>query len=343
MPARSLFSSSGVSVTMASRAASAAGQCFSLVESLFAGTIHLVRTTCNTNISYLTSRLREFLTDETIFAAIAGHFEVVRVLRRTGARALTARYPNYSNKYIAGYLAKGFSKKIRRNALMFHHEFLAEKLTGKLYEQILPDGSILWSETIEGNCYSISLSFDPRWHREGDLSLTFNKNGFRIYTTSFTVIPGHIVGCPAEQLLFIARVQGAPNQAQEIRLSTRACHDIAPANLLFAAVQSIAAALAITAIGGVSDDERLTNETEETRTAFSYDRFWNTHFMERTAGNAYLASMPFAEKPIEEIKAVHRRRARKKRTIKKQIANAVGAAFTSQFSREASPSPSPGP
>ena len=59
--------------------------------------------------------------------------------------------------------------------------------------------------------------------------------------------------------------------------------------------------------------------------------FWDTHLMERTAGNVYLASVPFAEKPIEEIKAVHRRRARKKRTIKKKIANAVGAAFTVSY------------
>jgi uncharacterized protein VirK/YbjX len=326
---------------MASRAESTGGQYVSLVESLFAGTVHLVRTTYTTNISYLTSRFREFLTGETIFAAIAGHFEVVRVLRRTGARALTARYPNYSNKYIAGYLAKSFGKKLRRKILMFHHEFLAEKLIEKFYERILLNGSVLWSETIEGNCYSISLSFDPRWHREGDLLLAFNKNGLRIYTTSFTIIPGHIVGCAAGPVLFIARVQGAPNRAQEIRLSAKACHDIAPVNLLFAAVQSIATALAIKAVGGVSDEEQLTNGTETASMAFSYNLFWDTHLMERTAANVYLASVPFAEKPIKKVKAVHRRRARKKRTIKKQIANAVGAAFTSQFSKAANPSLSP--
>jgi uncharacterized protein VirK/YbjX len=325
------------SVTMAP---STAEQYVSLVESLLAGTVHLVRRTCSTNISHLTSRFRKFVGDETIFAALAGHFEVVRVLRRTGARALTARYPNYCHKYLSGYLAKSFGKKLRRKVLIFHHEFLAKKLSEKLYGRILLDGLVLWSETIEGNSYSISLSFDPWWHAEGDLSLTFNKNGFPLYTTSFTIIPGHIVGC-AEQVLFIARVQGAQNHAQEIRLSTRACYDIAPANLLFATVQSIATALAIKAIVGVSDQEQLSNKSGGTGLAFSYNLFWDTHLMQRTAGNVYLASVPFAEKPMEEIKAVHRRRARKKRTIKKQIANAVGAAFTSQFHKVGNPSPCP--
>jgi hypothetical protein len=137
-------------------APSTAEQYVSLVESLLAGTVHLVRRTCSTNISHLTSRFRKFVGDETIFAALAGHFEVVRVLRRTGARALTARYPNYCHKYLSGYLAKSFGKKLRRKVLIFHHEFLAKKLSEKLYGRILLDGLVLWSETIEGNSYSIS-------------------------------------------------------------------------------------------------------------------------------------------------------------------------------------------
>jgi uncharacterized protein len=322
---------------MALRVASAAGQSISVIESLLAGAVHLTRRAFSTNISYLISKFRDSLTDETFFAAVAGHFEVIRVLRRTGARALTARYPNYSNKYLSGYLARNFSKKSKREILIFHHQFLAGKLTNKIYEQILAGDSVLWSETIDGNFYAISLSFDPRWHAEGDLSLNFYKDGVPIYTTSFTIIPGYVAGSTAEQVLFIARVQGAQNQAEEIRLSTRACHDIAPANLLFAAAQSIANVLAIKAIGGVSDQEQLSNYTETPRFTFRYDLFWDTHLMERTAGNVYLASAPFAEKPIEDVKSVHRRRAKKKREVKKKIANAVGTAFASQFSDAGDP------
>ena len=121
--------------------------------------------------------------DESPFAAITGHFEVVATLNRCGARALVKCDPNYVNKYTTDYLAKSFNKRDRREILQFHHRFLAERLSELFYEDILDSNSdrTLWTEILGGNRYAISISFNAKDHYEGDISLTFDLNDVSLY------------------------------------------------------------------------------------------------------------------------------------------------------------------
>jgi len=304
------------------------------VKSICAGTIHFGRKVISANFFSVLSRLRNSVSDESLIAMIIGHFEVVRVLNHNNGRALTRRYGNYANKYVTEYLAKSFDKKTRREILKFHHRYLADHVTDSFYEQILQGRSNLWTETIDGNCYAISISFNPDWHSEGDISLTFDKNDVSLYEVSFTIVPGRLIGCAAAQALLVGRVQGRKGQAEPIRVGTRACHDIAPPNLLLAAVQSVAGVLGIEAIAGVSNDEQLAKSVYDAAGVyFDYDTFWETYLVEKRGARIYTIPVPFPEKPIKQVSSAHRRRARNKRRLKKQIADRVGAAFAEKFSK----------
>ncbi len=304
----------------------------SFAKSICVGIAHIIRKAFSSDFLTILSRFRASVTDESFLAVILGHLEVVRTLNHCGARALTSRFPNYPNKYVTEYLAKSFDKKARRDILKFHHLYLAAHVSDRFYEQILQSRSIFWSETIDGNCYSISMSFNPQWHSEGDISLTFDKDDVALYEVSFTIIPGHFAGCTAEQAVLVGRIQGRKGQAELIRAGTRACHDIAPPSLLLAGVEFIADVLGVHALAGVSNREQLAKSVYHMRGCyFDYDAFWRTFLIERRDALIFTIPVPFPEKPIEQVSVTHRRRARNKRRLKKQIAESVGKTFAKTF------------
>ncbi len=266
---------------------------------------------------------------------VVEHFEVVRVLDRCGALPLTARFPNYVNKYVVPYLAKRFDKKTRREILKFHHACLDECLIGSFYTEVLERRPALWNEVIDGAKYTISLSFNPNWHSEGDLSLTFERNGVSLYELSFSIVPGSSVGSAAKRVLLVGRVQGLKGQSDEIRAGTRACHDIAPPALLVDAAQTIAAVLGVDGFGGVSNQEQLAKSVYDVSGFyFDYDAFWASFPVEKSKADIFLIPVPFPEKPLGQVSAAHRRRARNKRRQRKKIADCVGATFAKNFSKE---------
>ena len=100
------------------------------------GAIHHFRKVCSKGNFSALSKLRSAFSDETIVATIVQHFQVIRVLYRSGAQALIKRYPHYANKYVHKYLMKSFSKKTRREVLKFHYQYLARHVTDSFCDRL---------------------------------------------------------------------------------------------------------------------------------------------------------------------------------------------------------------
>jgi uncharacterized protein VirK/YbjX len=301
-------------------------------RSIYAGTAHLIHKLWSRDTTLIISKFGKSVSGEPMAVMLVRHLEVVRTLNRCGARALTKSYPNYANKYATHYLAKSLGKNARREILKFHHYFLSQRVTEQFYDEILKGGKTLWQETIDENRYTISLSFNPQFHSEGDISLIFGTNDRPLYELSFSIVPGKEIGSASEQVLLIGRVQGRIGESGAIKVSTKAFHDIAPPHLLLAAALSIADALSIDAIAGVGNDDQLAKSSEEVSGCyFDYDAFWNKFFFNKNAANIYEAHIPLPEKPLEQFRRDHRRRAVLKRRIKKQIAEHAGATFAKDF------------
>ncbi len=301
------------------------------------GAIHILRKVCSRNIFVALSKLRKAFSDESIVVAVIEHYSIIRALNRSDGRTLTKRYPHYVNKYVHPYLAKSLSKKARREALRFHHQYLTQRVVASFYEQILQNRLTLWSELIDEDCYAISMSFNPDWHAPGDLSLSFERNNTPIYEISFAIVPGGLIGCSADPILLVARVQGGSNQAEAIRIATRACHRIAPPHLLMAAVQSIATVLAIDTIGGITNKEQLAKSPQEklNHFFFDYDAFWETFTFRYKGIIAYEIQVPFLDKPGAHA-GYHSKARLRRRHFKNQIAAIVGATFAKKFVKSCS-------
>ena len=290
--------------------------------------IDIIAKVSTKDVSATLSNLRKSLSNESIVDAFREHYEVVRILNHGVAHALSTRYPHYVHKYIHDYLAKGLSKKTRRDILKYHHQFLADHVRKDFYEQILERRPVLWSDVIDKDRYVIVMTFSQHGHAEGDLSLSFERNGVSLYTVSFTVVAGSLIDCAAENVVLVACVQGTPNEAAAIGIATRACHRISPAHVLMAGVQGIALGLEIHTICGVTNRAQLVKTQRDC--IFDYDAFWETLAFKCKGRLAYEISVPCSEK--QPVHAGYRGKVRvARRRFKSQIAESVRATFTKEF------------
>jgi uncharacterized protein VirK/YbjX len=91
--------------------------------------------------------LRRFLRrdnfDESIFAAIVGHREILEIMRRPQLRVLTREHPEMVYRPFADYLATSFCKKQRRQIIKEHYLYLINCLSESFFSQIARDKPLL--------------------------------------------------------------------------------------------------------------------------------------------------------------------------------------------------------
>ena len=266
---------------------------------------------------------------EPPLAAIARHREVVAFFNQREMAPLQSRL--LANKYLGGYLARSLGKCARRDILLHHYRRVFRSAEPGFLHRVVTGQYQLWRREDAGICYSIALSFDPLTHYEGDLSVVFMSGSQQILRISFSFVPGPAIGSDTAELLFVGHVQGTKHKFDEIKQATKACHDVAPQHMLMVAIQSIAQALRIKAIAGVTDENQLA-KLPERNVSFQYDPFWENWAGRRTAG-FYEIPVPLPQTELRDIQASHRRRTRKKREFKSKVALAIAGQLGIIFPR----------
>ena len=268
------------------------------------------------------------LWDEPIRSMITGHVEVARVISSPQTQALLREYPRLANIYLGAYLAKSFSKKIRREILKEHYTYLSRLVSTEFFAQVVRNRSMLWHRTLDEKQYAITLAFNLRHHSEGDLLLSFEENSVPLYLISFTIAPGTMVGSTAAQVMLIARVQGVPGQFDVIRRVSKLFGGVPLPHLLVAAAQGASDALNIGVIAAVKHTEQLMTSTD-LRVFFNYDAFWQS-FLGSETEKFYLIPVQVSEKPDENIRS---RRTRIKRQAKYEITASAKSYFVDNVLR----------
>jgi uncharacterized protein VirK/YbjX len=274
--------------------------------------------------------LAQLFTAEQPLAAVARHNEVVAFFDQPSMAPLKPR--SVANKYLSGYLTKSLGKRARRDILLHHYSCIADRAAPDFLQRVLSGSYLLWSDEDDSGSYSIALTFNAHSDYEGDLSLVFMSGTQPIFEISFSIVPGSAIGSDTAELLFIGRVQGTKNKFAEIKQATKACNDVAPQHMLMVAIESIARALGIKAVAGVTEEEQLANlPNKDFR--FDYNAFWENWHGRKTAG-FYEIPIPLPQTALRDIPWVHRRSRRKKRVFKGKIALAIAVQLDPIFPRE---------
>jgi uncharacterized protein VirK/YbjX len=278
-----------------------------------------------------------------VWARLPEHLGLLKVIKGATTRQLLAVYPRIAYRYSLPYLSEQFAWSERVRMMKAHYSLLNQVHGAKFFEQVLGRGFDLHTWSIAGRQFRLAMQGPclVSRHREGDLCLVIQMDGQVLYRLAFSVIPTDVVDLPAAQsrgasplALYVGHVQGKAGQIDRMREATGLCHDVAQQDLLMSALGGLAAAWGINRVVGVRDQSNLSQAyIAQSAASFQYESFWARYHAVLTEQGHHAMSLPFAEKPITEIAAKHRRRTLTKRQFKQSLAESVQQAVTQALSR----------
>jgi hypothetical protein len=275
-----------------------------------------------------------------IAANIRTQLQFFQVLSRPGFEEFFRRFPSVAYKHTElNDLARSFNSAQRARAHLHHYSFLQSRFSPPSLSQILNHEIRLFETSQQGHIFAIHLAAALDGYYEGELRLNFLADGIDVFVLSFTIVPGSIVGSPAQDAILISRNQGTRGQQPAISMATRTLLGVCPQALLVSALEGIAQAVGITEIVCVSAANQATDSSEVHSTfAQKYDEFfesWGATFAEP---GFYTLPVPFPQKPLPEIKLSHRQRTKKRRALKSLAVDHASAALLPALIPGTSPS-----
>jgi len=260
-----------------------------------------------------------------VLGNLSCQMEILRLLKYPVLAEMLPCNPRFPIKFAADdYLARDLSVAERKSCFMHHYVRLLGALPDRMLRLIF-HRSVSIFEMREGeSVYRVIIHLSMPWDKEGELSLTLERNGIGIYVISFSIVPGSIVNSEAPEVLLISRVQGMKGKYKMIQEATKVMSDVNPASCLVAALQGFAEAFGIceiVAVSAVRQSAYSEDQAEMFRKA--YDEFFYTVGAVLGSDNFFHCPVPIPEKPIQEVKRGHKLRTKEKRAFKREVSDAV--------------------
>lgn len=265
------------------------------------------------------------------------HWRVVSAVRGKHTRSLLVSYPRVVYRYTLPYLSSVFVRSVRAQILQTHYGFLNTRLQAEFFKKVLDDALTLWSFNVPEHTFAVTMA-GPCPDREGELTLRFKMDGTMIYRLAFSLMDASMVSASNEAgprasglILYIGQVQGCKVDFELIRQATKTCLDVAPPDLLMAALFGVAEAWGISAIAGVAYEHCLTidklKELKKLKAGFDLSAFWDRYRAPQNEQGHHILGLPFVDKPLSEVKANHRGRTSAKRAFKREVLQACAASL----------------
>lgn len=276
----------------------------------------------NGDLSFFSTCLRLL----EMFAHWGEHRQVVAAIKGACTRSILDTYPRVIYRYTLPYLSRNFPRQVRAQILKDHYAYLNTELSGRFFTRILDDALTLWTHVDGANSYSISLA-GPCPDREGELTLRFKMDDCPLYRMAFSVMGASLLNERGNSpVIYVGQVQGCKVEFGLIRQATKTCSDVAPPDLLMAALFGVAAALNIKVVAGVAFENCLTfDKLVKLEKSFNMSDFWEKYKSFKNECGHHVLNLPFIDKPLSEVKANHRGRTLVKRAFKKHIAESCAA------------------
>jgi hypothetical protein len=260
---------------------------------------------------------------------LAVQIQILRALAKPAFHDSLRANPSLPFHYLnRNFLVRDITISQRASSLLHHYKRIHSSFPNQTLHEILAGGLTVYENCCDGNCFRVTLGSAGEIYWEGDLSLSLKVNGVVVYVLSFSIIPGSVAGVLADEVVFIARLQGVKGRENEVRLATKSMLDVAPPALLVAALQGIAAAMGINVMAGTCAI-RQSSYLPEQDSFFqdAYDDFFATLGATMNSACFFWSLLPVEEKPLPLLRKGHKIRARKKREFKRRVANSVAHAI----------------
>lgn len=255
--------------------------------------------------------------------------EWFKILNRPHLKALVNGNPHILSKLQRPYLHRRLGPLKRLRSLRQHYllvqDLLGENLCRELYRK--SGMELAKFDLNDAGKYSIRLSYNERFEKEGDLTLALldATNCQPLFSLTFSLISA---GVDAE--MFIGCLQGHKfeNQRERIVQITRSLHGLRPKALLLFAAQTLAQIWGVNRIRAVGDTEHIYRRYGRRRNFHAqYNEFWIENQGAQAAdGNFTITAFP-ARRNIAEIspnkRSLYRRRYAMTDEFRRQIESGI--------------------
>jgi uncharacterized protein VirK/YbjX len=244
------------------------------------------------------------------------------------------------------YLAQGLTRRQRAMVALHHYEremsTFDEAYFCRVYDE---QGLTLWQEDVAGVEYELRLSPGTDVLYEGGLSVTMFVDGGRVAVLSFTYVERAVIFEDEHEVgstMFVSRKQLASDHAYQ-RVFNAAFDRCSVGHVCMAAVAGIAEAQGIISIAAIrSEAQPGYDPAQGQRFAVAYTEFWESFAGQVRGRFAHDLRLPLQLRPLNELPAKARRRARRRRThleaIVEQATETIRAHMAPQVDRAASAS-----
>jgi len=256
--------------------------------------------------------------------------EILRVLVLPECAELARTFPRFPFKLLThDYLARSFTVETRASCFVHHYLWLHENMPNKFIRSVLYDSVPLADIDIATHHIGFVLGSCGSRDKEGELSLHLEMDRDRVFSLSFSIVPGKAVQAQADNVLLITQIQGMRGKVHQISLIYRIMHGAGPPSLLLSALQGFGSALGIDTLACVSGQEQ-SSYCEGNARSFQamYDDFCTVRGLARGSSGLFLAPIPMPEKPLELFpKPSLKRRAERRRELKRLIRETIREAL----------------
>jgi uncharacterized protein VirK/YbjX len=236
-------------------------------------------------------------------------------------RSRLASDPSVPMRYLGDHLALSLRPPQRRHALTHHHTLASKILLPGAADRIC-EGTVVWRRDIEGEPPLLLILRPAKLApMEGELELSFSFRS-ELYVLTFLFAPGKIFNSQASLVLFVGGLQGRVGVRKEIREASKLNKEIAPSAMLLLAVRAIGRAVGADELLAVGEGDQISTGYAAPMIRFDYATFW-TEAGGKSHGNFYSLPILPRSKPLSEVAATHRSRARRRRDEKAEISEHI--------------------
>lgn len=247
-------------------------------------------------------------------------------------RELLRTDPRFRFRYLArNYLSRRLTVTERTFCFSHHYKWLHDHLSSALLSKVLYGSVPLIKIAGSGRSYTIRCGTSRPIDTEGELSLSMEADGETIFILSFSIIPGRVVRSDSTDALLITRMQGTKGCFNEISLATKAMRYVAPPALLVAVLEGFGIAFGIRTLACVSGTDQ-TSYCWKRAAVFkaAYDAFFIDRGVAKNNAHLFVSMIPMNMKPLSAIKRGHKLRAKRRRELKRLIAEATQQSLRDQ-------------
>lgn len=237
-------------------------------------------------------------------------------------RKLCARDPLYfiTDSY---YISRHFTLRQRVQSAMNHHQFELKNYSCEYARQVYrSSGVLLWERSVDNLHFAIGLIATEDLLHEGDLSVILSVDNIRLCRMSFCYLDARIFGLPSHMTMLISRNQ--TDRVPSRDLFNRCFKNNMPQLLCLSAICGVAMANEFEAVLAIKHDAQISyKETFDSSFRHSYSALWEKFDAVECDRHVYRLNVPLKLRPLPAVDAIHRARARDRRSLWDDIAQSA--------------------